>query len=157
MKNRRFYSVIAILAGLACSATAAQPGSGLLYGAVVFVVSPSGSNMGAFLASELAKQKVPVTVSSEKPSANYILAGFVEPDSEQFSRSSVIWKGIAVLADARTHAIAWNAEFKGPCPPCDAAPERGEQFMAARFVKRLKHDLFLRKSLSEHIDDFLAP
>lgn len=166
MKNRSFHSLVALVAGLVCLAMPARSGqSGLLYGAVVFIASPSGSNMGAFLANQIAKHKIPVTISSEKPYASYILAAFVEPQSMPApvartvgqSHRAIIWKGKAVLADAQTRAIAWNAEFNGPCPPCDAAPERAEQIMATRFVKRLKRDRFSHESLSDHIDDFLAP
>jgi hypothetical protein len=167
MTLRRFNSIAAILLGLVCSAGAALPGeSELLYGAVVFIASPAGSNMGALLASQIAKNKVPVTISSERPYATYILAAFARPKSGSISaipvagrkgRGGTIWDSRAVLADAQTHSIAWSAEFHGPCPPCDATPEKAEQIMAARFVKRLKHDLFSRESISDRIDDFLAP
>jgi hypothetical protein len=155
MTLRRFNSIAAILLSLACAAGSArseQPGrSRLLYGAVVFISSPSGSNMGALLASQIARYKVPLTISSERPYASYILAAFVEP------KTGTGWEAKAVLADAQTHAVAWTAEFSGPCRPCDAAPGKAEQIMAARFVKRLKKDLFSRESISDHIDDFLAP
>jgi hypothetical protein len=153
MTLRRFNSVAAILLGLVCSAGPALTGeSELLYGAVVFIASPAGSNMGGLLASQIAKNKVPLTISSERPYASYILAAFAEPKN-----SGKIWQAKAVLADAQTHAVAWTAEFTGPCQPCEAAPEKAEQIMAARFVKKLKHDLFSRESISDRIDDFLAP
>src|SRR4051794_29646738 len=83
MTLRRFRPIAAVLLGLmfvAGPALPEQPGqSRLLYGAVIFIASSPGSNMGAFLASQMAKHKVPVTVSSERPYANYILAAFVEP------------------------------------------------------------------------------
>ena len=155
MTLRRCSLILAVLLVLICAARPAlpqQPGkSHLLYGALVFIVSPPGSNMGAFLASQMARYKVPLTISSERPYANYILAAFVE------RKNGTSWHAKAVLADAYTHAIAWTAEFNDPCPPCEAAPEKAEQLMAARFVKRLKHDLFSRESLSGRIDDFLAP
>ncbi len=155
MTLRRFSSTLAVLLVLMCAVEPVLPRqqgqSRVLYGALVFIASPPGSNMGALLASQMARYKVPVTVSSERPYANYILAAFVEP------KNGTTWHAKAVLADAHTHAIAWTAEFNGPCPPCETAPEKAEQIMAARFVKRLKHDLFSRESLSGRIDDFLAP
>jgi hypothetical protein len=167
MTLRRFNSIAAILLGLVCSVGSALPGdSELLYGAVVFIASPAGSNMGGLLASQIAKNKVPLTISSERPYASYILAAFAEPTTGPMPAAPVagrtdhggtIWNSEAVLADAQTHAIAWSAEFHGPCQPCDAAPGKAEQIMAARFVKRLKHDLFSRESVSDRIDDFLAP
>ena len=152
---RRFRSIAAVVLILMCSALPAlpeQPGrSRLLYGAVVFVASSQASNMSALLTSEIAKHKVPVTISTERPYANYILAAYAEP------KNGTTWHAQAVLADAHTHAIAWTAEFTGECKSCDATPEKAEQMMAARFVKKLKRDLFSRESLSERIDDFLAP
>ena len=155
MNLRRFRSIAAVVLVLMCSALPAlpeQPGeSRLLYGALVFIASSPGSNMRAFLTSQIAKNKVPVTVSTERPYASYILAAFAEP------KNGTVWQGKAVLADARTHAIAWTAEFTGECKACETAPEKAEQIMAARLIKKLKHDLFSQESLSERIDDFLAP
>lgn len=152
---RRFRSIAAVALILMCSALPALPEqpsrSRLLYGALVFVASSPGSSMGAFLTSQIARNKVPITISTERPYANYILAAIVEP------KNGTTWQAKAVLADARTHAIAWTAEFTGECKACEAAPEKAEQMMAARFVKKLKHDLFSNESLSERIDDFLAP
>ena len=121
--------------------------------------------MGALLASQIARYKVPVTISSERPYANYILAVIAESKAQPApitripgrSGGGSIWEGKAVLADAQTHAITWTAEFHGPCPQCDSAPEKAEQIMAARFVKRMKRDLFSRESISDRIDDFLTP
>jgi len=155
MTLHRFRPISAVVLLLLCSVVPAfteQPSrSRLLYGALVFVASSQGSNMGAQLTSEMAKHKVPVAISTERPYADYILAGYAEP------KSGGIWQAQAVLADAHTRAIAWTAEFAGQCKPCEAAPEKAEQIMAARFVKKLKHDLFSGESLSERIDDFLAP
>jgi hypothetical protein len=160
----------AVLVALTCLARPALPGtpgeSRLLYGSVVFITSSPGSNMGALLASQIARYKVPVTVTSERPYANYILAAYAEPNTGTAPASTIsahavnrgaTWSAKAVLADASTHAIAWTAEFDGPCHPCDAAPDQVEQIMATRFIKQLKHDLFSRQSFSERIDDFLAP
>lgn len=155
MTLHRFRSISAVVLLLMCSVVPALPEqpsrSQLLYGALVFVASSQGSNMGAQLASQMAKHKVPVTISTERPYANYILAGYAEP------KDGGTWHAQAVLADAHTHAIAWTAEFTGTCRACEAGPEKAEQIMADRFVKKLKHDLFSRESLSERIDDFLAP
>jgi hypothetical protein len=154
MTLHRFRPISAVVL-LMCSVLPALPEqpsrSQLLYGALVFVASSQGSNMGAQLTSQMAKHKVPVTISTERPYANYILAAYAEPNN------GGTWHAQAVLADAHTHAVAWTAEFTGACRACDAAPEKAEQIMAARFVKKLKHDLFSRESLSERIDDLLAP
>lgn len=152
---RRFSWIWAAFLALTCAAVPALPQqsgqSRLLYGSLVFIASSPGSNMGALLAGQIARHKVPVTISSERPYANYILAAFAEP------KSGAVWHAKAVLADAHTHAIAWTAEFNGRCQACEAAPEKAEQIMAARFVKKLKHDLFSRESFSGRIDNVLAP
>lgn len=161
-----FAAVLLAYISVAVPGSAEQPAkSQLLYGAIVFIASPAGSNMGAMLSNQIAKYKIPLTVSSERPYASYILAAFLRPAAGEAqplpatarTRSGSVWQAKAVLADARTHAIAWTAELNGPCAACDVSPERAEQIMAARFVKKLKHDLFSKESISERVDDFLAP
>jgi hypothetical protein len=138
--------------------------SQLLYGAMVYVVSTPDSDLGGLLASEIAKRKLPVIVSAERSNANYILAAFARnigtPATPVFTRSQnmkPVWEAKVVLADARTHGITWAAEFRGPCPPCDASPSRAETIFAQKFAKRFQKDLFERRSISDRIDDILAP
>ena len=62
-----------------------------------------------------------------------------------------------MLANLETNGIAWSATFRGPCAACDASPESADRFFAAKFAKRLQKDLFEHESISDRIDDVLAP
>jgi len=132
---------------------------------MVYIASAPGDAIGGFLASAIAKRKIPVTISPDRQNANYILAGYVESKPGEAGTPTVhtqaapkpVWEGKLVLADAGTHAIVWTADFHGPCPACDAAPSGATKVLAERFIKRFQKDLFTRESISDRIDDFIAP
>jgi hypothetical protein len=166
MIQRPLKSVAVILLGLICCSPAVfSAQSQLIYGAMIYVASAPGDDLGSYLTAELAKHKLPVLITPERRNANYVLAGFVQnegipvssADASGKQKPKTIWQGKLVLADAQTRTVAWSAEFHGPCPPCDADPDNAEHFLAGKFVKRFQHDLFTKRSLSDRIDDFSAP
>ncbi len=165
MIQRHLQFIAIALLGLICCSSAAFSAaqSQLVYGAMIYVASAPGDNLGSYLTAELAKHKLPVLVTPERRNANYVLAGFVQYEGiseaaiDAGKKPKPIWQGKLVLADSQTRNIVWSAEYRGPCPPCDAQPSAAEHFLAAKFVKRFQHDLFNRTSISDRIDDFIAP
>jgi hypothetical protein len=163
--KRLGYFAIALLAFLFNPAPARSGQSQLLYGAMVYIASGPGDTMSGFLASAIAKRKIPLIVSPDRQNANYILAGYAEPKSPDNNTGTVrsqsapktVWEGKLVLADAATRAIVWSAEFHGPCPPCDSSPAGATRVLAEKFIRRFQKDLFARESISDRIDDFIAP
>ncbi|MFZ0595175.1 MAG: hypothetical protein WAM39_32230 [Bryobacteraceae bacterium] len=164
MALRRTHWIIAsFLLILICPPSIWCGQSQLLYGAMVYIASSPDYPLGALLETEIHKRKLPVIISPDRQNANYVLAAYartvglpaVAVTGTQKSRT--VWEARAVLADAQTRAIAWSADFRGPCPPCDASPSKAWQVFAAKFAKRLEQDLFERKSISDRIDDVLAP
>jgi hypothetical protein len=166
MYTRRFgYFAGALMAFLLCPAPARSGQSRLLYGAMVYMASAPGDPMSGFLAASIAKRKIPVIVSPDRQNANYILAGYAEskPAESSFGNlpsqpaANALWQGKLVLADSAAHAIVWSTEFHGRCPPCDAVPGNASRVIAEKFIRRLQKDLFARESISDRIDDFIAP
>jgi hypothetical protein len=130
---------------------------------MVYVASSPDYPIGGLLGAEIQKRKLPIIISPDRENASYVLAGYARSMGlpaiavSGTQKSRAVWEAEVVLVDAQTRAIAWSAEFRGPCPPCDASPSKAEQVFAAKFVKRLQHDLFEHKSVSDRIDDVLAP
>src|SRR6185312_5730573 len=138
-------------------------GSSVLYGAMIYIASSSENPLGGFLEAELQKRKLPVIVSPNRFNASYVLAAYAREAGEPAQpisgsgKSHGIWEARIVLMNVQTNGIAWSDSFKGRCDPCEASPAQAERFFAARFAKKLQKDLFSRESLSDRIDDILAP
>jgi hypothetical protein len=130
---------------------------------MIYIASSSESALGGFLEAELQKRKLPVILSPDRFNANYVLAAYAReagPQAQPISGSSKahgLWEAKIVLMNLQTNGIAWSDSFKGRCGPCDASPAKADRFFAARFAKKLQKDLFAHESLSDRIDDILAP
>jgi hypothetical protein len=137
--------------------------SQLLYGAMVYIASPPDYPLAGMLEAEIHKRKLPLIISPDRQNANYVLAAYARTAGAPAlpiagsGKAKTIWEAKAVLADAQTRNVAWSAEFLGPCAACDASPSKAGQVFAAKFAKRLQHDLFEGESTSDRIDDVLAP
>ncbi len=163
MALRRTHWILTSLLILTCPLSIWCGQSQLLYGAMVYIASSPDYALGALLETEIHKRKLPVIISPDRQNANYVLAAYVRSLGLPAvavvgtQKSRTVWEAKVVLADAQTKSIAWSAEFRGPCPPCDASPSKAGQVFAAKFAKRLQQDLFERESISDRIDDVLAP
>jgi len=130
---------------------------------MIYIASSSENPLGGFLEAELQKRKLPVIVSPNRFNASYVLAAYAREAGEPAQpisgsgKSHGIWEARIVLMNVQTNGIAWSDSFKGRCDPCEASPAQAERFFAARFAKKLQKDLFSRESLSDRIDDILAP
>jgi hypothetical protein len=162
-RTRWISNLLISLLVLTCPPSIRCGQSQLLYGAMVYIVSSPDYPLGGFLGAEINKRKLPIIISPDRQSANYLLAVYARPAGTPAlaisgsGKAKTVWEAKAVLADAQTREIAWSAEFRGPCPPCDVSPSKAERMLAAKFAKRLQQDLFERESLSDRIDDVIAP
>ena len=135
----------------------------MLYGATIYIASSSENPLGGFLEAELQKRKLPVILSPNRYNAGYVLAAYARQAGDPAQpisgsgKSRGMWEARIVLMNVQTNGIAWSDSFKGPCGPCDASPAQAERFFAAKFAKKLRKDLFPHESLSDRIDDILAP
>lgn len=164
MTLRRLRWIIApLLLILSCPPSIRCGPSQLLYGAMVYIASSPDYPLGGFLGAEINKRKLPIIISPDRQNANFVLAVYARTVGTPAlpiagnGKAKTVWEAKAVLADAQTRSIAWSAEFKGPCPPCDVSPAKAAQALAAKFAKRLQQDLFQHESISDRIDDVLAP
>ena len=137
--------------------------SSVLYGAVVYIAPSPEQEIGGYLEAEIQKRKLPIILSPDRFNANYVLAAYARDLGlpavavSGAAKGKSLWDAKIVLANMQTREIAWSASFHGPCPPCDGSPSRAERFFAVKFAKRFQKELFEHESLSDRIDDVLAP
>jgi hypothetical protein len=130
---------------------------------MIYIASSSESALGGYLEAELQKRKLPVILSPDRFNANYVLAAYARESGTPAlpvsgsGKGHGVWEARILLMNLQTHGIAWSDSFSGPCGPCEASPAQADRFFAARFAKKLQKDLFSHESLSDRIDDILAP
>jgi hypothetical protein len=134
----------------------------LLYGAQIYIAPSHDQQMSGFLTSAIEKRKLPVILSPTPLNANFILAAYARDTGMPLAVQGThtpkpVWEAKIVLADAQTHAIVWSASYHGFCGECDASPVRANHLFAEKFAHRFEHEMFTGKSISDRIDDILAP
>lgn len=161
LKTRSFLSLL--LLSLACPLWVWCGPSSVLYGAVIYIAPSPNQQIGGYLEAEIQKRKLPVILSPNRYNSNYVLAAYAREGGSPAAavlgsvKAKSVWDAKIVLANVQTGSIAWSASFHGFCPPCDASPGQADRFFAARFAKKFQKDLFAHESLSDRIDDLLAP
>jgi hypothetical protein len=114
-------------------------------GSKVFISVMEGK-LDGFIASEIIKQKLPVTVVTEDKDADFVLAGAsIRADDKWYH---VVFggkdknEGNVRLLDVKTKTMAWAGEAGDRSLWYGGFHRGGERKVAERIVKQMKKDLF---------------
>ena len=114
-------------------------------GAKLFI-APMEGHLDGFIASEIVKQKIPVTVVTDEKDADFVLAGAsIKADDKWYH---VVFggkdknEGNVRLLNVKDKTMVWAGEAGDRSLWYGGFRRGGERKVADRIVKRMKDDLF---------------
>ena len=139
-KNLIFSLAIGVL--LVCVASALESIGKVPLGSRIFIDNMSPA-MAGYLAGEITKRKVPITITKDRDRADFILDGQMEMRDRNWKRVLFGGKadsGSALLYDAKTKDVVWSANAGGRS--AWLGDNKSERRVAGRLVKQLKKAFF---------------
>jgi len=132
---------------IALSATISFAGDKVPNGSKIFISVMEGK-LDGFIASEMIKQKVPVTVVLDDKEADFVLAGAsIQADDKWYH---VVFggkdknEGNVRLLDPKSKTMVWAGEAGDRSLWYGGLRRGGERKVAERIVKQMKKDLFAK-------------
>ena len=114
-------------------------------GAKLFI-APMEGNLDGFIASEIVKQKIPVTVVTDEKDADFVLAGASIKAHDKWYHVVFGGKdkneGNVRLLNVKDKTMVWAGEAGDRSLWYGGFRRGGERKVADRIVKRMKDDLF---------------
>ena len=114
-------------------------------GARIFI-APMAGNLNGFIAPEIIKKKLPVTVTTVEAEADYILTGgSIKADDKWYNtvfNGKDKNEGNVQLISVRDKALVWAGEAGDRSLLWGGWTRGGERKIADRIVSHMKHDLF---------------
>ena len=114
-------------------------------GAKIFIAPMEGS-LNSFIAAELIKRKVPITIVTDESVADYILAGSaLEGDNKWFHTvfgGKDKHEGSVQLIDIESKTVVWAGEAGSRSLWMGGLKRGGMRKVAGRLAKQMKKNLF---------------
>jgi len=111
-------------------------------------IAPMEGNLHTFIAAELVKQKVPLTVVMEESAAEFILTGGSRQTGDNKWYDTVFGterdrnEGSVTMVSVKDKSLAWAGEAGDRSLWFGALKRGGQRKVADRIVNRMKKDLF---------------
>lgn len=140
----RLVTLSLILAGIAGLATAQTK---VPQGAKVFI-APMEGELHTFIAAEMVKKKIPLTVVMEESAAEFILTGGSRQTGDNKWYDTVFGterdrnEGSVTMISVKDKSLAWAGEAGDRSLWFGPLKRGGQRKIADRIVSRMKKDLF---------------
>lgn len=145
--KRSLYSmlVIVLLASFALSQSKEVPKGKVPPGSKIFI-APMEGNLHPFLAAEIVKKKVPVTVVTEEKDAEFILTGASIKGDDKWYHTVFGGKdkneGSVQLISVAEKTMVWAGEAGDRSLWWGMLSRGGQRKVADRIISKMKKDLF---------------
>jgi hypothetical protein len=130
---------------ICAAATWSAPGPKIAPGSKVFI-APMDGNLDGFIASEIIKKKLPLTIVTDEKDADYVLAGASIKADDKWYHTIFGGKdkneGNVRLLSIKDKTLAWAGEAGDRSMWFGGWKRGGERKVADRIVRNMKKDLF---------------
>lgn len=137
-------TVLPVLA-LTIAATLFAADTAIPKGAKIFI-APMEGNLHGFIAPEIIKRKVPVIVTTDESTADYVLTGGSIRGDDKWYHSVFAGKdkneGNVQLISVKDKQLVWAGEAGDRSLLWGGLKRGGQRKVADRIVKKMKEDLF---------------
>ncbi len=139
--RRAFLLITAVfLAALVCSGQTKVPPGAKVY------ITPMEGNLHGFIAPEILKKKVPLTIVTEEQEAEFVLTGASIKGDDKWYHSVFGGKdkneGNVQLISVKEKQVVWAGEAGDRSMWWGGLRRGGQRKVADRLVKQMKKDLF---------------
>lgn len=136
--------LITAIAALSCTAADRAP-SRVPAGAKVFI-APMEGNLNGFIAPEIIKKRVPLTIVTDEKDADYVLTGGSIKADDKWYNAAFGGKdkneGNVQLLSVKDKQMVWAGEAGDRSMWWGSLKRGGQRKVADRLVKQMKKDLF---------------
>lgn len=121
--------------------------AGIAWGQTQLYISPMEGSLDGFIAAEIIKQRIPVTVVVEESNADLILVGkSIKADDKwyaiAFGSAKDKNEGNLRIIDPKTKTMVWAGEAGDRSLVYGMYKRGGQRKVAERLVKRMKEEYF---------------